>query len=192
VAPLPIIADTFRTAIIYEDATGEFLGTNIIHLFGPGIDQDSIGQACQDNISSAMFGVTSSSVVIDRVEVTPLDGVTPTRSYDLSGITGESAGNFIPNTALVVTFNTGTRGRSFQGSAYVGFVAEGITADGIFEQVETDSTVAGWTQFGIDMLGDFVAQVVASYELELVTLIEEWVADQRNDTQRRRLNSAGI
>lgn len=191
VAPLPIIPETYRITINYTDATGKFLGSNVINVFAAASNTDTVGTTVASVMTTAMFDTTSTSVVIPSIDVIPYDGISPTKSFVVVGMTGGSVGQWIPNTALVVTLKTPFRGRSFRGRVYVGFPAEGITADGIFEVTPVNNVLTGWQQFQLDLLSNAMAQSVVSTLLSLATLILTYEANSRNDTQRRRLNVVG-
>lgn len=188
-APLPVIADTFRITINYVDTIGRQLAANVIHVFAPFSNQDDVGNDVGGFLTNEMFEPTSTSILIASIDVIPLDGVTPTKNYLTPGITGGSTGQFIPNTSLVISFKTPIRGPSFRGRAFIALVAEGITADGIFEVSVVQDCLDAWIQFQTDLTGALLAQAVASYKLEVATLVTTYESNQRNDTQRRRLNA---
>lgn len=187
-APLPVISNAFRVSINYLLA-GEQVATNVINIFSLTQTQDQVGAIVVATMNANMFAPTSSSIVIDSIDVLPYDGVSPTKNFPVVGLTGGATGPGVPAVSLVASFRTPFRGRSRRGRAFLPWVAEGVQDEGIVEVATADDALAGWTQFQVDLLPALISQAVVSIKLAQIFVIESTIVNRKLDTIRLRQNA---
>lgn len=126
--PLPVITNGFRVAHNYKTSDGTF--TNVYWLLassatnGTVIGNGFISAYGHVGSSFSMKALHSSDVTFVSVEVTPLDGVTPSTVVAYSA--GVHGGGATPaaaaNAALIITWQTDERGRAHRGRSFLGAV----------------------------------------------------------------------
>jgi len=193
--PLPVIADVYRCAV--EQHIGDQLVVNVIHVQTTA-DVSSLQVA--EDVAGA-WGITngfslsqSEQLVYDNVHVTKLDGVSLSADHDFADAdhqTGAQVAAPVPsNVALVLSLQTGARGRSHRGRIYLAGEVE----------TEVESPAARWDPglaASVDtQWGNFVTAlaaglglefpVVASYKLAEAFPITRVVARTAFGTQRLR------
>lgn len=124
--PLPVITNGFRLAHNYATVDGKF--TNVFWLLSADTtDAVSVGTVFIDayqNVtgSFSMKSLHSSDVTFGSCDVTPLDGSSPTANVPYSA--GVHGGGSSPcsaaNSCLVITWETGIRGRNHRGRSFLG------------------------------------------------------------------------
>jgi hypothetical protein len=124
--PLPVITDGFRLAHEYHSSDATFV--NVFWLLAGGsatpADVGAVFIAAYATIGSSfsMKSLHSSDITFDKCVVTPLDGVTPSVEVPYSsGVHGGGvAGAVAANSAFIITWLTGERGRNHRGRSFLG------------------------------------------------------------------------
>lgn len=122
--PLPVITNGFRLANNYHSNDATF--TNVFWVVADGVTTtDDVAQAwfAAYDIGASFAGplaLHSANVTMDNVQVTPLDGVSPTDTIPRATATPGLAGTPMAaaNAALVVTWETGFRGIRNRGRSF--------------------------------------------------------------------------
>jgi hypothetical protein len=187
VAPLPVIANTYRVAFNWTNDANAQIAENVMHFIAPGSSALAVAEAIDGAVTSAMFQTIASNAGCDTLSVTPLDGTSATLNYTTTSehFTGSASGDFSPASAVVVSLGTGLRGRSHRGRLYLGFTAEGVISDGSIEAGTASSLQAAWLAF-IDELDAGVTWAVASYKLATAQAVSSVGVKAAIGTQRRR------
>lgn len=186
-APLPIIPNTIRCAFNWS-ASGQH-AVNVMHFHSLGDNIDNLWSALDDKVSSDMWAVVADAASIVTVDLTALDGISPTVSKvptaagDWDGGTG---GNFVVNAAEVVKFTTDRRGRSFRGRAFLPFIAEGAIDAGTITSGDLADQQTAWETFLSDMGGVNHALVIASYLQVEANEVDTVLCEPVLGTMRRR------
>jgi hypothetical protein len=191
-APLPVIADTYRCALHYV-ATGGAYAVNVIHVRSNGSTPDgaSVGAQLVAAWPNHMMTGIPGAVAMDYIDVTPLDGVSPT-SRTLTGsageFVGEQTGDWLAQVATIVKLQTDFRGRSHRGRVYRPFAAEETCSDGFFDLANVALLQTAWDTFQANLAAgaDVLLVVVASYKLATADDVTSFVAEHALATQRRR------
>lgn len=186
-APLPVIADTFRVTLNWRGDDGRE-AHNVMHFLAPTLDADGVLSAVTGHMSAAMWDWVAPTWHIKSLDCTPLDGTTATTT--LSGISGskydgQGTGQAIIQVAGIVKFLTAERGRSARGRIYIPAVAEGETENGIMDDVAAVQTA--WAAFRTALVAADCDLAVASYTHASVLATSTVVAENSCATQRRRL-----
>ena len=123
--PLPVIDDVYRVAINSHVETVPF--TNVLHIQRTGGNTEAVATHVQDALitDDCVWDLISANMILDSIEVTPLDGITPTFELAVGESGHVSTTNNAPvQCALVTTWVTGARGKSHRGRTFWGGVAE--------------------------------------------------------------------
>jgi hypothetical protein len=190
--PLPVIDDVFRCAVSYHIGTAPL--ANVFHVHGTGVFANDVAAAVH-----TAYGETDSlptlqidSAEYEEVIVTPLDGVGASAAADMTDILGTQTGQGATvQAALLTSFYTDSRGRSFRGRFYLGGIdAASASADGTqWDQTLVDQAVDRWGTFSNSLNTSGLTLVVASYTLELATLVTQITPRKYIGTIRRRAES---
>lgn len=201
--PLPVIDNAFRLA--HEYHTADTTMANIFWLLADGLaDPGDVGSEfisayAHVGSSFSMKSLHSSDVTFDKVVVTPLDGVSPTREVAYSaGVHGTGTSPAAAaNAALVITTLSDQRGRAHRGRWFLG----GMPA----ASLETGGARWGTSLItdALDALGGFVTGLAAgvnSLQLLVVSqhaaagpshrLVGDFTPRHRVGTQRGRTERA--
>ena len=183
--PLPVIANTFRVALLWKTGGG-LVAVNVIHVRSTTLDPTGIFLALSGTVTQDTWSYVASAAHVDEVHITPLDGVSATQVFLTAGGVqwqGSAGGDFIPASCSIVSLRTGTRGRSFRGRVYLPFLVEGQQQNGVLSA----GGLANWQEAWDDMIGDLGATlVVASYKLRVATAVTSALCEGLAATQRRR------
>lgn len=190
-APLPVIEDVYRVALLWTDAGDGQHAVNVMHIWDVvgGHDADWVADRLQANVTSDMWALQSSNASIGEFQITPLDGASATQSYapdTPANWDGGVGGDMIPAACTLVSLRTAQRGRSFRGRLYLPFVAESVQAAGLITSVLLADQRDAWTTFIGDMQGDNADVVVASYVLAQKGSVTSATVEAALATQRRR------
>jgi hypothetical protein len=148
-------------------------------------------------VTQAMWNMSGSSAAIGQFDITPLDGVSATKTYTPvtpSHWQGATGGDVSPQTAGILKFTTANRGRSHRGRMFMPFPAESQTAFGQYVDGTPTTAANAWNIFAAAMLANspsFVL-VVASYKLESAQVVTGIHGELSTGTQRRRNTRARI
>jgi len=185
---LPIIADCLRCAFKWTHSASSQYAVNVMHFSGDASSMDACATALAANVTPSQFGQITDSAAVTELTITPLDGSSVSRSYDLSASwkgAAASTDQWVPNTALVLTLRTGFRGRSNRGRVYLPFVDEGAVENG--QLLAAAGLIAGpWNDFKDAMNADAHPWEVASYLNATMNFVTQVAVNQAAGTQRRR------
>jgi hypothetical protein len=196
--PLPTIPLTARVALRGHTSEGHKF-VNVLHFRRNDVLTDTgaravIGPALVTLIQTAVTGGNSWTASVpasagwDDWTYTPLDSAGATVVTAL-GIAGGSAVVQLPaEVALVVTLRTAIRGRSYRGRVYTGpWTSDQNTTNGRPLQASVNNMAARWERLRTSLVGSGVALVVASYLHSTAADVIGCTADNRWDSQRRRM-----
>jgi hypothetical protein len=188
--PLPVIADTYRVAVIWT-GVGAVNPVNVMHFRDDTSTSTAHDLAAVINASfgSSCFNHLSTDQTSNLLKITPLDGTTSTTDHNIpSGeFHGDTSGPYTPALAQVIKLTTGLRGREHRGRVFLGPVAEAAANDGVInsgtgltnQQTAWESAEAGLIAAGFHL-------VVASYKLASAADVTAVSVEQLCATQRRR------
>lgn len=190
-APLPVIASTYRVAFNWKSLSITGTAENVMHFREGATGVEDLSVALTNNIKGPMWQHTSSNSIIDSWDVTPLDGGGLT-SHVLAPTTADfhgqqAAGDILPQVCALVKHVTGTRGRSHRGRSYLPWMAEIIDSNGLIDPGNVATGQAAWSAFLHAMQLEQWNPVVASYTLAEATDITAYVYERPSATQRRRM-----
>lgn len=190
-APLPVIADTYRVAFNWTNNSNSFVATNVMHFRKGGGNPAALWTALDAQATAGMWNCVSGHGSVNEVIITPLDG----SSVSFPVFTGKPAkwtGNagssdWIPQSCAIVKFLTAKRGRSYRGRIYLPWVNESEQSVGILTAGSVTAGNAAWVTWLAAMIGTGYKPVVASY---LHATADDIIAVQFESlvaTQRRRM-----
>lgn len=184
--PLPVIANTYRCALLWQHADGSH-AVNVIHVTLSSSTAASIFTLLDSNVDAALWECIPPNASIHQVDITPLDGTTATQSFPTGSPAkwsgGSGAEEYIPQASSLVKLTTATRGRSHRGRIFLPYVGEGNQVNGTLDAGQVATWQASWTEFLEDLGG---ALVVASYKLSSVSSVTSVLCENKTATQRRR------
>lgn len=184
--PLPVIAGTFRIALLWGTNSRPD-AVNVIHMRASTATPSTLFGALNATVAPGMWNWVSDQLKISRVVITKLDGATSSVEVatDLSAKwSGQGSGEPIPQVAGLVKITTGIRGRSARGRVFLPFVAENRQNNGTM--LTGDVVTTAWEAFrtGFDTGDDGLG--VVSEKLGVFYKAESCAAEARSATQRRR------
>jgi hypothetical protein len=187
-AALPTIPDVYRCALNWVDPPTGQIAENVIHISASGTDANAVAAAIQAHWTAGQIYPTASSVVLQSVTITPLDGHSASSSHPLTGsnFLGEWSGDYIPGTSAVVSFKTIRRGRSYRGRFYTPFLAESQCLNGLLSSAVITNTQAGWVAFQAALVGIGMSLEIASYKHATSQTVTSFEVKSGAGTQRRR------
>lgn len=185
-APLPIIADTFRVALNWNGNNV----CNVIHIHAPSSTAVNVRDLMENNVSANMWKSQINFYEIVSLDITPLSGTLATQTFNITSAAkwkGSSSGTeLIPNTAAVLSFKTIFRGAAHRGRLYLGPVAESVADSGTIGQTLRNDIAAAWQAFGAGIIDDGAEHVVASYKNSTAATVLNYSVRSVLGTQRRR------
>jgi hypothetical protein len=183
---LPVIPDVWRIACTWRTASQH--AVNVIHVLdNTGTRDDAAVISYFDAAwQSGQFETVSSGAQLQQYDIIPLDGVSATTTFPVSGPTGGGGSEWIPASAFLVSLQTGLRGRDHRGRIFVPFTAETKQNDGVIS-VTSGTTLQGhWDSWRDTLEGSDLPLVVASYKDASSTNVLSAVCRFKAATQRRR------
>lgn len=191
--PLPVIANTFRCALRWETSIAALSAVNVIHIrrATAGATAADAFDALDDEVASAMWNTVGSRWSVSNVDITPLDGSSPTQTFTpttASNWDGNTGGDVAPAVTSLVKLQTALRGRSFRGRLYLPSPAESQMGDGSLVDGSEVTGTAAWVTFANDLVARSPswALVVASYELASAQQVINLSIGDELATQRKR------
>lgn len=198
--PLPVITNGFKLANHYHSDDATFVNTYWCRTADPS-DAAQVGAdfiVAYDNVSLAptMRSLHSEDITFDQVEVTPLDGSSPTVSVARSpGVAGLGVSPMAAaQAALIITWETGIRGRNRRGRSFLAGVPNAsLESGGARWGTAIIADALDWVQNFINVLADSSASPIT-----LLVVSQHSVAGPHNQaifgfiprtgvgTQRRR------
>lgn len=186
--PIPVISDVFRVTINFRTYAG-ITPRNVLHFGAPLLDGDGLAEALNDNWLGQMCDCMKNDFEPATFDILPLDGSTPTSTYDWDGPSDFCNGDPepVPEQAAVVSLKTAQRGPRGRGRIYIGPCGEGNVDAGILDEGTRGNMQTQWAQFAANVLSDGAGLVVASYTHEDKHVVNNLSISQHVGTQRRRL-----
>lgn len=186
-APLPVIADTFRTA--WNWRIGSQNAVNVIHFFDDVGTQTAANLMTDitDNVTHDMWDSVVAFGRADDIDITPLDGVGATQTFpttDVDKWRGAGGSEFAPAVATIVKLTSAERGKSKNGRIFLPFTAESKMVNGTL--VSATAQTAAWVAFANAMIVDGWHLCVASYLLASQVPVANLAVESTLGTQRRR------
>jgi hypothetical protein len=129
-------------------------------------------EALVDAVNGNMWNSAVSGATIVKVDIIKLDGVSATQTFLAPGTsawTGQQSGDFAPQVAALVKFQTGLRGRDNRGRMFIPFTAEDVTLGGALSAISQGLMQTAWDAFDAALLADTTSPgpydfVVAAYD----------------------------
>lgn len=190
-AALPIILNTFRVAINWQNGGQNAVNVMHIHVPGGATPVDVLG-AMDRHASVSMWNTTILAATVTSIDITPLDGTTATQSFvPLTPGRWQGGGGgteWVPAAAPVVKLTTALRGRSFRGRVFLPFTAENEMVNGSVRSLILPGMQGAWNTFISGLAGDALPcnLAVASYKLAVATNVLIALVEPTLGTQRRR------
>jgi hypothetical protein len=190
--PLPVIGNCFRIGLPWTTYAG-VSPYNVFHILANTSDLvqigDDLGEAM--NAVGPLFAPLVDQYSISTVDITPLDGHTPTQQVPLGGdpITGGTGGDPIPQMAGIVSIRTNQRGPQGRGRLFVGPVAEGAQNGGVLADYSSASTAWDDLQDELASSPSNISLGVCSYTHAAFYGATTIYMERLAGTQRRRMSS---
>ena len=187
-APLPVIADTYRVAIDWRITGGSQVAENVIHAHTTTLSATALGAALLASFQANQWEATVNTAAIQSLSITPLDGSSATVHVAASSgnVTGGVAGQWEPAVSAVLSFYTAKRGRSYRGRFYTPFIGETPLANGHLGGTYPADLQTAWGAFQTALTAAGATHVVASYKHSTSDLITSYLCQDAVGTQRRR------
>jgi len=187
-APLPIIADTYRVAFV----TDSNASVNVMHFHKSGGFPIDIFNDINASVNANMWKVWLGFLHVRQLFITPLGTAAATVVYDTDGSSkwgGSATGSeHVPSASAVVSFKTAERGRRARGRAFIGPVAESELQNGLLNDTTRAAMVTGWTTFQTNLISHDTEHVVASYTDRTALTILQYSIRRPAGTLRMRHN----
>jgi hypothetical protein len=185
-AHLPVIAGTFRVAFMWDNGSGT---TAVNVMYFSAANTIAVTTALDANATAGMWTLISNAFGVKRLIVTPLDGTSVTVTYPVTGAkwTGGTAGDWIPNEAIIVKETTMKRGKSYRGRIYLPYVTEASQINGVLTPASVATMQTAWNAWYVAMSAATVIPVVVSQKLATKENIATLTVEPVAATMRRRL-----
>lgn len=187
-APLPVITNVYRTALLWGNAAGGN-PVNVLHFRGSPGSAAGLYTALDANVTSGMWAFTTTNLAINTVAITPLDGTTATVLNATGGPAkwaGSTVGDSVPAAAPVLSFRTAKRGPSYRGRIYLPGLVENGQTDGVLQGATKALLLAAWVTFRTAIAAAGYPLVVASYVHSTAELVTSQDMNSRYGIVRRR------
>lgn len=186
--PLPIIPDTYRCALKWDNGLGGN-AVNVMHILKAGTSPSAVAAALDANATALMWTYMSANYVMKLLTITELDGSSASYQLATSGAkwSGQAAGDEIPAESSIVKLTTAFRGRSRRGRLFIGPVGEGVQAGGALTGGATLTNCQNaWNTWLAALIAAGFQPVVASYKLASQVPVTSILVEIEAGTQRRR------
>lgn len=197
--PLPVIPRTFRCALHWVTSSG-LTAVNVIHIeLNAGVATNrQVMDLLDAHVTAAMWNMVGSNWSVNKVTITPLDGVTASSDFvpaTPAHWAGNTGGDVAPQVSGVMKLQTASRGPRFRGRVFLPSPAEGQTTAGKLNDGTEVSASTAWTAFQTALQADATkpsSLVVASYDRAhagagaVATTVVTISGEQTLATQRRR------
>jgi hypothetical protein len=192
-AHLPDITGVSRVALKWAGPSGQ-TAVNVIHVLdnAPSHTPAQMFTVLDAHVTASMWASMVDGAGVYEVDITPLDGITATQSFAVTGTpdkwSGTESGEFVPQVAALIKLTTAVRGRSSRGRVFLPFTAEGITSAGNLSTGAVGTIQSAWDAFraAIHSASPSFDLVVASYKLSTAELVLNSFCELQTATQRRR------
>ncbi len=198
--PLPIIQDCFRVAVRGTNNIGAPC-VNVLHFLKLAASSQATFLAALDiqlrniYLASGVSGTLTSgwgtfgggaSQIVDYT-VTKLDGISASLVIPLPIVGAATGDNLPPDTALVTTFRSGFRGRSFRGRTYWwGGTEANNDGSGRLLSANLTEFQSNWNQVILTPSHAEAILCIASYTLQSAAVVTAFTVNKVFDRQRRR------
>jgi hypothetical protein len=161
--PLPVLTHIFRCAIEWTETSAT--AVNVFHIDSATGTPLQIATALNAEAGGGMFDPISSLWAAQQVEITPLDGTSPSQRFPLTNWVGGGGTDYTPAASVVVSLHTNQRGPRGRGRIFLPGIAEGAQTKGAISGAQAASVAAAWQEFQDDLVGTSpsMQMVVASY-----------------------------
>jgi hypothetical protein len=161
-----------------------------MHFSAPGKTATDVYNALNANVTTAMWDQTLTTIGIQEVDITKLDGSSATQSF-ATGLAAKWSGaqgaqDIIPQVCALVKFTTSLRGRSHRGRIFLPAPGESVCSNGLLNLANQSAMQLDWDTWLTNMTTAGVTPVVASYKLDTAQAIISLVVERDLATQRRR------
>lgn len=128
------------------------------------------------------------TVSLDRIDITPLDGVSATLTTSHAAAGSSAVADSLPSeVAEVITLRTTLRGRRYRGRIYLFPWTEAQnTVDGTMQAVDRTDVLTNCAAHRTAVVALSWEPVVASYSFTVATPVVSYTMDAKFDSQRRR------
>jgi hypothetical protein len=186
-AHLPIIAGVQRVAFHWTTAGG---ASAINVMYFRATTEATCFTALDANATSGMWTLVSNGYSVTQLIITPLDGSSATVTHPTTGAkwTGGTAGDYIPNLALIVKETTGKRGKSYRGRIYLPAITEASQINGVLTPATVTTMQTAWNTFYTAMSTATVIPCVVSQKLGTAENVTTFTVEPMAATQRMRLS----
>jgi hypothetical protein len=166
-ATLPVITGAMRVTLNWTDDLGG-TAANVIHVDDGGHNTTTVFNSLAAHVVQDLWSYTSNHLRVTSVAITPLDGHSATNTFgtgSVTGWTGSTTGDPIPQMASIVSIRTALRGRSHRGRIFLPGVSEAQQSNGTLNSSGIASWQAAWTTFLAALTSDGNPMALASYKL---------------------------
>jgi hypothetical protein len=188
--PLPVIADVYRTALVWHNSFYSRDAVNVMHFRAPGGSAASVWTALDANVTAAMWGPSTVDDQVTTATITPLDGTSNSVVHNIATVArwsgAQTTGDIIPQVAALVKLTTAFRGRSHRGRLFIPFPAETKVSLGTLDGTVRTTANTAWSTFVTNMAAAGVHLCVASYKYASSSDVTGAVMENLLATQRRR------
>lgn len=186
--PLPVIADTYRVAVLWKETGLGLNAVNVLHLLKSVTTASAIAGVLDANVTAGMWANCHGQYTAQSLHVTPLDGASATFILAVSGAkwTGGGTGDLIPSQAPLVSLRSNFRGPRHRGRLYLPAPSESTSANGLLPSVATVQTA--WNTWLAAMIAAGAQPVIASYKFATQVPVSSILVENALATQRRRQN----
>lgn len=190
-APLPVIADTYRVAFNWVNSdVSALVATNVMHFHKSGSSPAAVATILDTNATANMWSHAGTHSHVASLQITPLDGSSVTFPFVTGSPakwSGTQTGNDpIPAECAIIKLLTNSRGRSFRGRVYLPWMDESARASGQISSAVKTSLNSAWIAWHTALTSAGLDFVVASYKLAQQNPVSALAAETYTATQRRR------
>lgn len=192
---LPVIPNVFRCAVRQSVAGQSAVNVfHVVDLTTPTAQEVAEGVAAAWGATGSICSLQTTAVDLEGVDVTPLDGVTPTVSAGFGGAdndTGTRSAFAMPaGDCLVVSLKSAQRGRSKNGRMYISGCANNmmVTSQQAWSATTISDAATAFGVFFTELDTDPLSSIlcIASYKLEEAFDVVAASAKAAVASQRRR------
>lgn len=186
--PLPVIANVFRVSLEWNLGSPNS-AANVMHFSAPSLTASGLLTLLDSTVTSSMWYATASTLAVNQIRATKLDGSSVTQVLAVTGAkwTGAQVADEIPQMAAIVKIVTSLRGRSFRGRIFLPGVAENKQAAGILDATTVSNGQTAWNTFVAAMVSGGATLGVASYKNATFQAQQSVLCEGVAATQRRRM-----
>jgi hypothetical protein len=191
-AVLPVIADTYRCALEWQNSDHpDWVATNVIHVHKSSSNPAAIATILDNAATPNMWRAQGSHSKVGQINVTPLDGSSVTYPYPPATpahwVGTQTANTPVPNVTNLVKLLTSKRGRSFRGRVFLPWTDEAAINGNLLDTGFAALITTAWVAFHTALTAATTDLVVASYVLAQQNAVAALASETSIGTMRRRL-----